>query len=111
MSEERVVEETKYQGQSYLCYLGILVLIPLLMVKKEERDEFLNFHLKQGVGLCLTAVAITIITRALGGFIGAFFGLLNIVMLVFMIIGLINVNKKKLAKVPFLGDFYEKLNF
>ena len=112
MTEEvKIADNTKYQVQGYLCYLGILVLIPLLMVKKQDRDEFLQFHIKQGVGLCLTSVAVSILRSMIGGTIGMILGILSIAFLVLLIIGLINVSKKKLEKLPIVGEWFEKLNF
>ncbi len=111
MTEEvKIADNTKYQVQGYLCYLGILVLIPLLMVKKQDRDEFLQFHIKQGVGLCLTSVAVSIIKGLIGGTLGTILGLVNIALLVLLVIGLLNVSRKKLAKLPVVGDWFEKLN-
>ena len=63
--EEKIVD-SQYQTKGYLCYLGILVLIPLLTVKKEVRDEFIDCHIKQGFGLFVSMVIFSVL-RSFGG--------------------------------------------
>lgn len=107
--EEVKVVDSPYQTKGYFCYLGILILIPLLTIKKEERDEFIRFHLSQGLGLVIFCVLSSIL-RSIGGGIGVVGGLLSLFGFILIIIGLVNVSKKKLAKLPLLGDFFAKLD-
>ena len=104
--EEKFVD-SQYQTKGYLCYLGILVLIPLLTVKKDVRDEFIDCHIKQGLGLLIFSIVIGIIF-SFSPFIGR---ILYLVQFILMILGLVNVSKKKIAALPILGDFFAKLNF
>ena len=105
--EEKIVD-SQYQTKGYLSYLGILVLIPLLTIKKEDRDEFIDCHIKQGVGLFITSV-IGSILRSFNG-IGIIGNLIAVLAVVLMIIGLINVSKKKITAVPLIGQFFTKLS-
>ncbi|MCR4559385.1 MAG: hypothetical protein K5685_04850 [Bacteroidales bacterium] len=106
--EEVKVVDSPYQTKGYFCYLGILILIPLLTIKKENRDEFIKFHLSQGLGLVIFCVLSSIL-RSVGGGIGVLAGLLSLFGFILIIIGLINVSKKKLAKLPLLGDLFAKI--
>lgn len=95
------VEENK--AISYLSYLGILFLVPML-AKKES--NFAQFHAKQG--LVLT------IGWFLGGFLYIAFGLgvlVHLVILVFSIMGLVNVSKGEMKELPIIGGIAKKLNF
>ena len=81
-----------------LCYLGILVLIPLL-VKKDS--PFIQFHAKQGIVLLI-------------GWVVSWFPilgwLLGIGVFVLCIIGIINVLNGEMKKLPVVGDLAEKIN-
>lgn len=98
--------KNKYQDEkaiTYLSYLGILCLVPLL-VKKES--FFAQFHSKQGLIL------------AIGWVLGSFFyhfvflGLfLHIVIVIFSIQGLLAVSRGEMKKLPIVSDLAEKINF
>lgn len=90
------LEENK--GITFLSYIGILCLIPLLSKKD---SEFAQFHAKQGVvifiGMIIAAVPV------IGWLIALF-------MLVLAVMGLINVSKGEMKKLPLVGDLAEKIN-
>jgi uncharacterized membrane protein len=99
-AENKDVEENR--AITFLSYLGILFLVPLL-AKKESK--FAQFHAKQGLVLTI------------GWFIGSFtiwilgLGILiNLVVLVLSIIGLVNVNEGKMKSLPIVGDIAKKIN-
>ncbi len=85
---------------SYLCYFGILFLIPYLM---RPNSEFVKFHSNQGLVLLIASVV--------GGFLANFVPLLGglaalvVEVLVFVgfVKGLINVNKGLKAELPIIG--------
>ena len=56
MGEEKLEQKPKENNvlMGVLCYLGILVLIPLLTDAKNE--AFVRFHIKQGIVLLITGV-------------------------------------------------------
>lgn len=94
------VEENK--AITYLSYLGLLFLVPML-VKKDS--PFAQFHAKQGLVLTI------------GWFIGSFlyplFGLgvfVHIAILVLSIMGLVNVSKGEMKDLPVIGDIAKKFN-
>ncbi|MEI6222687.1 MAG: DUF4870 domain-containing protein [bacterium] len=93
---------TENRAITYLSYLGILCLVPLL-AKKES--PFALFHAKQG--LVLT------IGWFVGSFLYLFFGLgflVHIALLVFSIMGLIQVNNGETNDLPLIGEWAKKIN-
>lgn len=99
-ADPKDIEENK--AITYLSYIGILFLVPLL-AKKDSK--FAVFHAKQG--LILT------IGWFVGAFLYIFLGLgflVHLVILVFSIMGLVNVNKGEMKKLPLIGDWAEKIN-
>jgi len=64
--------------------------------------------LSQGLGLFIFCLLSSIL-RTVGGGIGVLAGLLSLFGFILLIIGLINVSKKKLAKLPLLGDLFAKI--
>ena len=94
------VEDNK--AITYLSYLGLLFLVPML-VKKDS--PFAQFHAKQG--LVLT------IGWFIGSFLYALFGLgilVHIAILVLSIMGLVNVSKGETKDLPVVGDIAKKFN-
>ncbi len=88
-----------------LSYFWLLFLVPLLTAKD---DDFAQFHAKQGMILFLLwlcGIFIAIIP-VLGWIIGF---LINITVIVFAIIGLINVIKGKKEKLPIIGQYSDQL--
>lgn len=99
-TDSKDVEENK--GITYLSYLGILFLVPML-AKKDSK--FAMFHAKQG--LVLT------IGWFLGGFLYLAVGLgalVHLAILILSVMGLVNVSKGEMKKLPIVGDLAEKFN-
>lgn len=97
------VKENK--GISFLSYIGILVLVPLL-TKKES--PFAQFHAKQGLGLFVFGVVISLIMAI--PFLGWVVGVVGYIMyLVFMIMGLVNVGKGVMKPLPVVGGWFAKM--
>lgn len=92
----------KNVGMGVLCYLGILVLIPLLTDAKN--DPFVKFHIKQGLVLLIFAIAINLVAviPVLGWLVG-FVGW--IASIVFMIMGIINVVNGQEKELPWIGQY------
>lgn len=87
---------------TYLSYIGILFLVPML-VKKDS--AFAQFHAKQG--LILT------VGWFLGSFLYIFAGLgalVHLAVLVLSVMGLINVNKGEMKDLPLVGGLAKKIN-
>lgn len=86
-----------------LCYLGILVLIPWFTAKD---DEFIKFHVKQGLTLFIAEV-ITVIVGLIPliGWILAFIGW--IIWLILTVLGIVNVLKGEKKSLPLIGKYAE----
>lgn len=83
-----------------LCYLGILVLIPLL-TKKDS--SFVQFHAKQGLVLFIAMVILWWIP-----FVGWFF--LGPILSIVALVGLIMAATGKEWKIPLVWNIAEKIN-
>lgn len=92
-----------------LCYLGILVIVPLLTIKAEDRDDFIKTHLRQGIGLFAFYLIVGGLSQLIGGLIGTIFSILVLVLFVLAIIGIVNAVGGKIAKLPLLGDVFDKI--
>ncbi len=104
-SQEKVKEESGgVNAIAILSYLSILFLVPLLVAKD---DEFAQYHAKQGLTLFIF------------GFIGMLVGVVPIIgwllspfifiaLLIFAIIGIVNVLKGAKKELPIIGSFAHK---
>ena len=92
-----------------LAYLGILIIIPILMAKD---DAFVNFHIKQG----LLLVIVEIVTWFIGSMMWQnamlfIINLVNLAVLVFAIIGIVNVVKGNQKELPVIGSYAKNFTF
>ena len=89
--EEPAVSSTaRWMGA--LCYLSILILIPACT--KWRQDEFVRFHLNQGLMVLMLAT----ICAALG-----FVPSLTLLVDVLSLVGLITALRRRAAPLPFIG--------
>ncbi len=108
------VDKTIEDGKifAFIGYWGLLFLVPLL-AKKD--NKFALFHGKQGMVLCLAAVALVIIMVIFGfvPILNIIVGILGWLMLlalgVLAIIGMIKALTGEYWKMPIFGDIAEKL--
>ncbi len=117
MAEEKVVEEKLEEKKEeknvimgLLCYLGLLIIIPL--VTDAKKDPFVKFHIKQGIVLLVTSVAVWIasIILAFIPILGWIIVLLAwIGMLVLVIMGIVNALTGKESVLPVVGKFGDKI--
>lgn len=111
--DSKDIEENKAMG--VLAYLSILVLIPLLAAPK---SKFARYHTNQGLILLI----LEIITGVLQGFLhfmftavvdipiiniifSIIFYLIDIVYLLLIILGIVNVVQGKAKQLPIIGKF------
>ena len=104
------IEQNKVMG--ILAYLSWLVLVPLFAAKT---SPYARFHTNQGLVLAITEIiwiiiqtVVTSILYAISwrlSFIGTILGLVNIVFLVFAIIGIMNAINGKAKELPLIGGF------
>ncbi len=88
------------QNISYLCYFGLLFLIPYLM---RPQSDFVKFHSNQGVVLLLASVVGGIIANFVPVFDGLVELIVDILIFVGFVKGLINVNHGVKAELPIIG--------
>ena len=87
-------------------YLGFFCIAPILI---KEKDEFVKFHAKQGIGLFI----VEIVSCMIFGIIPLFWlfgGLIMIFWLSLNLIGITNVLNGKKKKLPIIGKFSDKFN-
>ena len=92
---ENVQEDVaRNKGLGYLCYLGPLVLVPLLTNKD---SDFLRFHSNQGLLLFIVEVLGSILSGGLVGLAASIFSL------VCMVKGLRAVSRGEKEELPLVG--------
>ncbi len=84
-----------------LCYLGILVLIPLLTSHK--KDPFVKFHIKQGLVFLIAGVIVGAIS-----WFPVFGWAAGILLFILFIIGIVNAATGKQKELPIIGQFADK---
>ncbi|MBF0239919.1 MAG: hypothetical protein HQM12_19640 [SAR324 cluster bacterium] len=108
MPESKVLE-SEFTMKSYvlafMSYLGILCLVPILLNKD---DEYVYFHARQGLVLWIWSVIaiFALYIPVIGQF---FFGLSAFIILIYSFVGITSVLLAKAWKLPFVGDWSEKL--
>jgi uncharacterized membrane protein len=91
---------------SYITLIGWIIAL-ISYNSSPDKSSLARFHIKQSLGLMLTAVAISFLSILLGAF-GLIFNLLNLGVLVLWVIGLVAAVNSEEKPVPFIGDFYQK---
>ncbi len=106
MSDKTKITQDE-KALALLAYLWILVMIPLLLKKD---SDFCKFHVKQGLVLFLASLGVMILGMVpmLGWLIILPFGWLAITIL--SILGIINVLQGKKWKMPYIGQYAEKID-
>ncbi|OQB44357.1 MAG: Chloroplast import component protein (Tic20) [Parcubacteria group bacterium ADurb.Bin159] len=109
MAEEILETSKKIKGGekffAFLCYLGILVLIPLIF---RSRSNFVRFHFRQGaVIFALKIVSLFFVFIPLVGVILTLIGWL--ILAIFAFIGLVAVIRGKYYKIPLIYFLTGKL--
>ena len=88
------------QPMGYLCYLGPLLLIPLLA---RPKSRFLRYHCNQGLLLFIFALLVSVFDGLLG--IGWLIGIAgSIATVVWLIQGFINVSRGLRRPLSFIGE-------
>lgn len=100
-------------GISVLAYLSWLVLIPLLC-ERGRKSKFARFHANQGLTLAIIETVygifeglvtgiLSIASWHLAHVVGILLGLVNIVFVILLIIGIVNVASGKAKELPIIG--------
>ena len=106
--EKDIVEEVKETNAIALfSYLGILLVIPLLVAKE---DPFVKFHVKQGLVLLIAGLIVSVFAWI--PIARWHFGIVAVpVLLVFVIMGIVNVLQGKEKELPLIGQYADRFNF
>ncbi len=94
------------KAMAVLAYIGFLVLVPLLGAKE---SKYARFHTNQGLVLFIFEVAVGLISAilgwipVLGWIIKIVCGLIDVVALVFAILGIVNACKGVCKELPIIG--------
>ncbi len=116
--EKDKVQET---GMALISYIGPLCLIPLFITKK--KDDFLRFHLQQGLLLFLIEVAVWFFFGVLFGsssgwgwqgwgafgITGTIYSVASLGLLVLSLIGILNVINGEKKELPLIGRYAKGL--
>jgi uncharacterized membrane protein len=98
-------QKQKNIGMAIVAY--ILFFVPLLTDAK--KDSFVRYHVRQGFLVFLCAVAVWIIGTLLTWKLYAITSLLNLVVLVFAIIGIVNAANGQEKPLPLIGHLADKI--
>jgi uncharacterized membrane protein len=91
---------------SYLTLIGWIIAL-VSYNNSPDKSSLARFHIRQSLGLMLTALAISFLSVLLG-MVGMLFNLLNLGVLVLWIIGLVAATNREEKPVPLVGDFYQR---
>ncbi|HEB73389.1 MAG TPA: hypothetical protein ENI77_12330 [Nitrospirae bacterium] len=108
MDKKNIIESEggfKPRFLSFVSYLGILCLVPLIL---NRDDEYVAFHARQGLVLWIWGVLAIfgLYVPVLGPM---FFSVSALLIILFSIIGLLSVSLTKAWKIPVIGDWAEAL--
>lgn len=99
-----------------LSYLCILVLVPLLLISPRQRDDFIRFHLRQGLALFFVELIAWLLFEMLirlpllGLPFSALWSVLQFVFLIVTIVAIVQAVKGKRWKIPFVSEFSGMFN-
>lgn len=94
---------------SILSYITILGWLIALLVNKEQSDDFRKYHLRQSLGLFITAMVFNLILYILISLVPALFVLsyISYGFLVLIVIGCINASNNAKKPLPVIGNLFE----
>lgn len=95
------VDVETHKGICVLCYLGLLLLIPLLMYKD---SPYVRYHCNQGLILLIFSVIVSAVAAIpiLGWIITIIGGIFSFVL---FIIGIVNTVNGRCRELPLIGRF------
>lgn len=108
MAATKKVAKSKKPNTVMAIVAYILFFIPLLTDSKD--DAFVKFHVKQGLVLFLTSIAVMIFSMV--PIIGWLLSLpLNITVFVFWVIGIMNAINGEMKELPIVGKYAKEFSF
>lgn len=88
-----------------LCYLGPLVIIPLIVAKG---DSFVKFHVKQGLVLLIIEIVVYVVWMFFWSILWPLwivYQIINLAMVILSIVGIINVVQGREKELPLVGSW------
>ncbi len=104
------MEQNQIPGKdiALISYLTLIGLVIAFVMNNDKKHEFASFHIKQSLGLFLTAIVFSFINII--PFLGWLVWFLGIFVLLFMWIkGLLAAINGKEEFIPFLGKKYAEI--
>lgn len=104
------MENEEIQGKdiALISYLTIIGLVIAFVMNNDKKFEFAKFHIRQNLGLFLTAIALSFI--AIIPILGWLVWICGIFILLYMWIkGLMNAINGKEEVMPILGEKYAEI--
>lgn len=110
-SDEKNKEKTSKEeidtgkGMAIVCYLNLLVIIPLIF---EKSNNFVRYHINQGLSLCLFTIVTGVIKLMLNDFLlysYIFAILMALLIIIMVVIGIKNVCSGEEKPLPIIGNF------
>lgn len=104
------MENKEIQGKdiALISYLTIIGLVIAFVMNNDKKFEFAKFHIRQSLGLFLTAIALSFI--AIIPILGWLVWIVGIFILLYMWIkGLMNAINGKEEVMPILGEKYAEI--
>ena len=104
-SQPQKEAQKKNTGMAIVAY--ILFFIPLLTDSKN--DPFVKYHVKQGLGLFICGVAVSVLSRIFSWYLMWVTSLLSLGVFILFVIGVITASKGEEKPLPLIGKFAEQL--
>ena len=92
-------------GYALISYFSFLVFVTIIMA---PQSKFARFHANQGLVLLITQFILQFVSSIFSSILPLFsgiFGLTEALIMVLMVIGIINVIKGEMKKLPIIGEF------
>ena len=93
---------------SYITIIGWVIAL-IQNNDKKPKDELVTYHLKQGFGIFLLAIAVNIATAIIVTIVPLLFFLnyAGLVLLVLWVFGIINAANEQKKPIPLVGTMFE----
>lgn len=94
---------------SIVAYITLIGWLIAYFSGKDKADDFLKYHLRQGFGIFIFGVILSIVLNIIMWVTGFYMiGYLGLITLILMIIGAINASNGVKNPVPIIGTWAEK---
>nr|WP_294668990.1 hypothetical protein [uncultured Ruminococcus sp.] len=93
------------KGMAIVCYFNLLVIIPLIF---EKSNNFVRYHINQGLSLCLFTIVTGVIKLMLNDILlysYIFAILMALLIIIMVVIGIKNVCSGEEKPLPIIGNF------